>query len=143
MVEIFNRFMHCFRSGDFNFLHFRMRMFRTYIPDVNGNIPGNTPHRQRDIIPTHNDNVLSRNVDVVEKVTRDVVVFDEDQYGELVRDYYVAFPTREPPLECPICLDVFTPLCVVIVLPCHVQHWFHKTCMQAWNRTCPMCRHPT
>lgn len=48
-------------------------------------------------------------------------------------------------MECSICFEGYLPEQVIVVLPCHPSHHFHRTCLKDWipaNPTCPLCRHP-
>lgn len=46
-------------------------------------------------------------------------------------------------LECSICLEHYLPEQVLVVLPCHTSHHFHRNCLEDWltnHSTCPLCR---
>ncbi|KNE90622.1 hypothetical protein PSTG_15940 [Puccinia striiformis f. sp. tritici PST-78] len=53
-------------------------------------------------------------------------------------------PTDQQP-QCSICLEAYTEGDIVVVLPCHETHRFHRACATDWlqeNSICPLCRAP-
>jgi len=47
--------------------------------------------------------------------------------------------------HCAICRDDYQVGDSIRILPCHVSHHFHRTCLDRWlefNATCPLCRKP-
>ncbi|KNZ56228.1 hypothetical protein VP01_2462g1, partial [Puccinia sorghi] len=54
---------------------------------------------------------------------------------------------ESPSLACTICFEFYLASDIVVVLPCHTTHYFHRACIQTWfaslnNQvpTCPTCR---
>ncbi|MBW0517234.1 hypothetical protein O181_056949 [Austropuccinia psidii MF-1] len=47
------------------------------------------------------------------------------------------------PINCEMCLEEYNADDVVVVLPCHPTHHFHKACLKRWfmrRFNCPLCR---
>lgn len=63
------------------------------------------------------------------------------EFLEPMLKYYSAITTNSN--TCPICLELFSSINMVIQLPCSNEHVFHFKCLKIWmenKKTCPSCR---
>ncbi|WAR55766.1 hypothetical protein PtB15_6B509 [Puccinia triticina] len=56
-------------------------------------------------------------------------------------------PSLSRPLLCTVCLEEYVEGVVIVLLPCHPSHHFHRDCIHRWLQalvpepfTCPICR---